>query len=455
MREHQRLSCFVLLCASAVWAQSGALELDLSPTASLKGVLVLPPVATVVTGQKRGFVGLDTRKAVERFQLPAHQKLVSAFDRRLSGKVVPADVAMGLLNKEGITPSTLNKSQTVARLAQAAQVEWVLTFTLSKANALIASINDSAGNSAGEPSVITDVTTLSDAQADALANLLAPRLLELEKDRLKAEEEKNKALSAPPLPAPEEQLVDVDLEAVKKESGPFANRSIDKNRVRALVAVGPGATLRSLEVSGDAAHSLAELTNGTVIGLGFNAQLMPLEFFDATSAKAWSQVSLEAHYRRAFVHAQGESGNLEGQSCTMTDDDLQLRVGARYRLGEGYLPTIGLATGWSQEQTRFDCSLPLLSTTWSGVDAQLRVRQPLFRDIVTLELIGGPRFLLSNAPGAAPGLSVSGEAWVEVKPYSILFARAGGRFSRLQATMASLAAVDTRSFLSLEIGAFF
>ncbi len=110
-----------MLCGSAVWAQPSALELDLSPTASLKGVLVLPPVATVVTGQKGGFVGLDTRKTVERFQLPAHQKLVSAFDRRLSGKVVPADVAMGLLNKEGVSPNTLNKSQTVARLAQAAQ----------------------------------------------------------------------------------------------------------------------------------------------------------------------------------------------------------------------------------------------------------------------------------------------------------------------------------------------
>ena len=96
-----------------------------------------------------------------------------------------------------------------------------------------------------------------------------------------------------------------------------------------------------------------------------------------------------------------------------------------------------------------------MSTTWRGVDAQLRIRQPLFRDLVTLELIGGPRILLPGPLAASPGFSLSAEAWLEVKPVSVLFARAGVRYSRLQAANPTLAAVDSRTFLALELGAFF
>ncbi len=443
----------VVFSAVTAWgAGSAPLELDLSPSSSLRGVLVLPPVSSSVVGKKGAFVGVDTRRTVERLVLPAHGKLVKAIDKKLGGKVLSADVAQGVLNKESVLASAVDKPAVLARLARVTGVNWVVTFTLNNL-VLTATVSDPAGKAVVEGLTITGVSTLNDAQADSMAGVLVPRILELEKARVAAEAALKPAVVEAPLPPPEEDIQDAELEQLNAGKVSTA-RPLDRNRVRALVAVGPGATLRGLALSGETANALADLENGVVVGLGINAQLMPLEFFEATSGKAWSQVSLEVHYRRAFVRAQGVAGGLEGSSCTMTDDDLQLRVGARYRLGEGYLPTIGLAGGWSQEQTRFDCSLPLVSTTWRGIDAQLRVRQPLFRDLVTLELIGGPRILLPGPLAESPGFSLSAEAWIEVKPVSILFGRVGVRYSRLQAANPSLTAVDSRTFLALELGAF-
>ena len=443
----------VVFSAFASWGAGPApLELDLSPSSSLRGVLVLPPVSSSVVGKKGAFVGVDTRRTVERFVLPAQGKLVKAIDKKLGGKVLSADVAQGVLNKESVLASAADKPAVRARLAKVTGVNWVVTFTLNN-GVLTATVSDPAGKAVAEGLTITGVSTLNDAQAVSMAGVLVPRILELEKARVAAEAALKPAVVEAPLPPPEEDIQDAELDQLN--AGKVStSRPLDRNRVRAVVAVGPGATLRGLALSGETANALADLENGVVVGLGINAQLMPLEFFEATSGKAWSQVSLEVHYRRAFVRAQGVAGGLEGSSCTMTDDDLQLRVGARYRLGEGYLPTIGLAGGWSQEQTRFDCSLPLVSTTWRGIDAQLRVRQPLFRDLVTLELIGGPRILLPGPLAESPGFSLSAEAWIEVKPVSILFGRVGVRYSRLQAANPSLTAVDSRTFLALELGAF-
>ncbi len=417
------------------------------------GVLLLPPVATVAVGKKGGFVGVDTRKTAERFDLAAHQRLVTAFNAKLGGRVLPADVAQGLLSKEGVTVRTVDKPEALAKLAAAARVEWVVTFTVSRSNALIAQIFDAQGKPVGDAASLSSVSPgLKDAQAEAIAALVAPRLITVEKARVEllADLARQAAAARPP---PPEEFVDTELSQLqKKRAGRTEDEGWkpDPNRTRVWVAVGPGAALRDLRLTGDETAQLSELENGGVVGLGIAAQLFPLEFFDATGGKRWSQLSLEVHYRRAFVQARAAD-----TTCSMTDDDLQLRAGWRYRLGEGYLPTIGIAGGWSQEQTRFECSLPLVSTTWRGVDAQLRIRQPLFRDIVTLELVGGPRVILPGPLAAQPGFSFSGEAWLEVKPVSILFARAGGRASYLQASNTSLSATDTRAFFALELGAFF
>ncbi len=427
---------------------------------SLRGVLLLPPVTTVTIGKKGAFVGVDTRKTVDRFDTVAHQRLVTAFNAKLSGKVLPAEVAQGLLSKAKITVSTLEKPGTFESLAGAASVDWIVSVIISKSGLLTAQIRDASGKPVGDSVFLSNAAPgLSDAQANELAGLVVPKILDSEKARLAALAEAARRAEAEKPPPPEE-LVDAELQqlaAKEKKGDQSAGWIPDRSRVRAWVAVGPGAALRGLELGGAGAAQLADLENGTVAGLGVGAGVLPLEFFESTSGKAWSQLSAEVHYRRAFVQANGVSGGVEGQTCSMTDDDLQLRLGWRYRLGasDSYLPTIGIAGGWSQEQTHFQCSLPLVSTTWRGVDAQLRVRQPLYRDIVTLELLGGPRFLLAGPLAANPNFSISGEAWIEVKPISVLFGRAGARVSRLSAANPDLTALDTRAFFALELGAFF
>lgn len=452
MRRSQWILVAVLSACTAWGAPPAALELELTPSSSLKGVLVLPPVTSVVVGKKGAFVGVDTRRKVEKLMLPAHRRLVAAINKRLGGKALTAEVTRALLKKQGVAPGALDNPTALARLAQVADVNWLVTFTFNNAILSGSIVGPTGKRVAG--GFVTGITTLTDLQADTLAAALVPKLLELEKARLAAEAATNPVVVVvAPAPPVEEDLYDAELEQLAAPTS-TVSRPLDRSRVRALVAIGPGATFRGLELAGETAGQLAQLDNGVVVGLGVNAQLYPLEFLDSLSGSAWSQLSLEVHYRRAFVRAQGVAGGLEGESCTMTDDDLQLRIGGRYKLGEGYLPTIGLAGGWSQEQTRFACSLPLVSTTWRGIDAQVRIRQPVFRDLVTLELIGGPRVLLPGPLAESPGLSLAAEAWLEVKPVSVLFGRVGVRYSRLQASNPSLAAVDSRTFLALELGAF-
>ena len=229
----------------------------------------------------------------------------------------------------------------------------------------------------------------------------------------------------------------------------------DPSRPRVVVSVGPGGVARSLALSGEAAASLAELRNGTIIGLGLYAQLAPLQMLESTAGKAWSDLELELHYRRAFARAQGLAGTVEGQSCAMTDDDLQSRVSWRYRLGEGMLPSLGVGVGYSQERTAFSCDFPVVSAAYRGADVQLRARQPRYRDLAALDLSFGPRFLLGGPDARSTGASFAGEAWVEAHPWSFLFARAGVRVSRLSvASDAGVSVVDTRTFFALELGAF-
>ncbi|MGV3619286.1 MAG: hypothetical protein ACO1OB_00635 [Archangium sp.] len=424
-----------------------------TPTA---GALVLPPVGTFAVGKKGPFAGVDTRKAQERFDAAGHKRLVTAFDAKLGGKAIPADVTLGLLDKANVTAKTVDKPESLKKLAEAAKVEWLVTFEFgSKANSLTAQIHDATGNKVGDAIVLPKAQLgLTDAQAREMAELVVPKILVLEKARIDTIAELNRQAELIKPPPPEE-FVDTELVQLKKQ--PEVGTWPDPKRVRAFVAVGPGAAVRDLQLSGNQAGQLADLTNNAIVGLGIAAAIMPLELFDATGGKSWSQLSLEFHYRRAFVEARSNSPGLEGTTCTMNDDDLQLRAGWRYRFGDGdgYAPTIGVAGGWSQENTQFQCALPLVSTTWRGVDAQLRIRQPLYKNLLTLEVVGGPRFILPGPLASNPQFSLSGEAWLELKPVSILFARGGARASWLRASNPELAAVDTRAFFALELGAFF
>ncbi len=442
--------------APAPAATSGALELDLSSAAEVSSVAVLPPVVRVSAGGG-GFVGFDAKKTSEKFDLAGHKRLVTAFSAQLSGKVVPADSVMGFLARESIIAPQLKSPAVLSKIAKALKVDWLVGFEFNKTGGLVGTLFDAEGKAVAEPSLVANALSVNQKRADELAGLVSSKLIELAKKQ-KAEEAAKAAAVAPPvtvLPPPEDDVPDAELHPVVTQR---AGWSPDPSRTRAIVTVGPGAVFRGLQLSGDGAAALAELRNNGVVGLGVYAQVTPLQLFEPTANKAWSDLELEVHYRRAFVIAQGLGGGVEGQSCTMTDDDLQLRGTFRWKLGSApgsMLPSVGVGGGWSQEQTIFSCALPLVSATYRAADVQLRVRQPLYRDVVSLDLAVGPRFVLPGPFATKPGFSIAGEAWLEARPYSVLFARGGARVSRLQVANDSLAVVDTRAFFALELGAFF
>ena len=189
-------------------------------------------------------------------------------------------------------------------------------------------------------------------------------------------------------------------------------------------------------------------------GLGGYLRLLPLQWASATQGRPWSDLELEVHYRRSLVGAVTVGAS--GASCPLTDDDLQGRVTWRYRFqGSAWAPSLGAGVGLAQEQTTADCSAAVPSLVYRGLDLQLRYRQPLGGDVLSLDLALGPRVLFSGPQAPSPGFSFSGELWLEVKPVSVLFARAGLRVSRLALANDALGFVDVRTFVGGELGAFF
>ncbi len=435
-----------------------SLELDLSSTADVKAVLILPPIVKV-TSSTGGFSGFDTKKVSEKFDLAAHKRLVASFEKQLDGKVIPAELTANVLTKEGLTPATVRTPAGVQKLARATNVAFMVVTEINKTGALVGNIFDATGKQQGQPSFVNNATGITQKHADDMAAYVAKELVTASKAAAAAAAALAAANApkdvAPPLPPPEDDVTEPVTEFATVNKKSFFDA--DPFKPRLVVSVGPGAVFRNAAVTGDRAASLAEVRSGGVVGLGVYAQLNPLQFIDATAGKRWSDLELEVNWRRAFVSAKGTEGSVEGQTCSMTDDDLQLRGTYRYRLGdEGtYLPSIGVGGGFSQENTLFACNFPVVSMTYRGVDAQLRVKQPLYKEMLALDFAFGPRFLFGG-PSAQPGFSIGGEAWVEVKPISYLFGRAGGRISRLQVSDgAALSVVDTRMFFALEVGAFF
>ncbi len=441
--------------APAASAADKSLELDLSTTADVKSVLILPPIVKV-TSSTGGFSGFDTKKVSERFDSAAHKRLVSAFEKQLEGKVIPAELTMGVIVKEGLTPASIRTPAGLERVAKATNVAYIVVTEFNKTGALVGTIYDASGATQGQQSFVNNAAGITPKHADDMASFVSKELANVAKAAAAAAALASAAVvkEPPPPPPAEEEVTEAPTEfvtATKKSSF-----EPDPSKPRFVVTVGPGAVVRSLNVTGDRADSLAELRNNAVVGLGVYAQVSPLQFIAATAGQKWSDLELEVHWRRAFASAQGLSGAYAGQKCSITEDDVQLRGTYRYKVGDGaYLPTVGLGGGFSQERSLIGCALPVVSTTYRGADVQLRVKQPLYQQMVSLDVAIGPRFLIAG-PSASPGFSFSGEAWVEFKPISYLFGRAGGRVSRLQVSdNTGLAVVDTRMFFALEVGAFF
>ena len=422
-------------------------ELDLSSTADVKSVLLLPPIVRVTQSQG-GFSGFDTKKTFDKFDYAAHKRFVSSLQKPLGGKVVSPEATQAAIVKEGITIAMVRTPAGLSKLAKAANAGFIVLLEFSKTAALVATVHDPEGTQKGEPVSVSNAGSLTQKNADELAAVLGKTLVDLSRE---------KPAGAPvveaPLPPPEEDVNDSPPEIVKEAPKTW---SPDPDKTRVIVAVGAGGVLRGLTVGGEAASQLAELRSNGVAGIGVYAQVQPLQFIPSLAGKRWADFEVEVNFRRAFVRATGVEGSAQGTSCSMTDDDLQLRGTYRFKVADStYAPSVGVGGGWSQERTLFDaCTLPLVSATYRGVDAQLRVRQPLFRNLLSLDLAAGPRFLQGGS-GTSTKLSLSGEAWLELKPVSVLFVRGGARGSRLSAELPGISITENRFFFALEAGAFF
>ncbi len=430
--------------------------IDLSDAAAVNGVLVLPPVMKVVT-KKATFVGVDNGKSIERFDAATHKRLHKAFQKELEGKTIDEPSAWSVTVREA-TPANVKAPEVLKRLAGATKVDWLVAFELSKTSVPTAQLFDASGAAIGAPVLADGQTAFSEAAVQTLAKQIAARVTQTAAARAKALAEKEKANEVNP-PAPpaivEQDTNDIELQRLAATRSRQSMSKWPERLIRAQVLVGPGAALRSLNVGGRDAPQLAELQSNGVFGFGIFAAVAPLQWFDETVDKRFSDVQVQVNYRRSVVGAKGTQGSVDGRQCQVTEDDLQIRAHGRYRFSDGvYATSVGLATGWSQEQTAFSCDFPLVSALYRGIDVQASVRQPLYKNWLSLEAAVGPRFL-GGVAGTQPGFSFAGEAWIEAQPIRYLTARAGARLSRLTAFNEGVTVADTRVFLGLEVGAFF
>ncbi len=448
-----RVPLALLLCSFTV--NAAELGLDLSAESTVKEVVLIPPIYRVASSEGGAFSGFQSAKVSEKLDSASHKRLVAALEKILGAKkVIATDATLAAIKKEGLSPAELRTPQGMAQLAKATGAAWVVYYDV-KSGVLSSAIYTLLGETTGKSAQISgvQVASLQPAQADELQKQIAAHLVALTQAKPELAKAPEPAPVAPP-PAEEEVSGEVESEIARERA---ARRGIvetvDSSRPRVVLAVGGGAAWRSQRVSGDAAPSLAELKNDTAPGLALYAQVSPLHFIEAFKDKPYSDLFIDVNWRHAFVRARAAGGSLDGQSCSVVDDEVQLRGNFRWRLG-GMLPSIGVGAGWAQERAAFTgCELPVVSAIYRGVDVQLRIKQPVFRDLVALDVAFGPRILIGGPLAPKTGLSLAGEAWLEAQPWSLLFLRGGARFFRaVMSDDVGVATQDVRAFFALEAG---
>jgi hypothetical protein len=445
----KKLSLLVLLLtASLAGAEGPELGLDLSePTPS---VPLAPKKASRAHLEGRVLVVPPLKG--NKLDLKLHGQILSALQARLGGRVIGAEKTLIALKLLHLTPDNLS-TDFLAPLGKELKASFAVTVELS-ANNLAAHLfylgtevppadlnfQVSGGFTAKQANQVAlalmkKITTAPEAPLVTItpspdANNATDVETELNRDRELEEERTRKPVEAPPVP---------------------------RTQARLLAAAGMGTAFRNFNVSGDGATALTPVSFSAMPALGAYVSVSPLKLMERFADARWNDVVIDAQFRRAFIHAKAQGGPDDGARCRITDDEFQVRVGWRYRLGEGYLPSVGVGAGWGSERSWFDaCELKVVSTDYRAIDVQLKVRQPLFRDLVSLELNAGPRFLHGGPTADRPGGSFGGEAWVDARLFSFLFVRAGARLSSTRLAQANgLAVSDLRTFYALELGAFY
>ena len=349
---------FAALVALVAFSSSAQdLGLDLSETSVVKTVVLTPPITKVVT-QKGGFAGFDSNKTADKLDTAVLKKLVPALQKELGpGRVISFDATMAAFKAEGLTATQLRTPSAMARMAKATNAAWAVSLEV-KGTLTSAVIFNLLGEESGKK--------LSSSNIDQLAKDITNALIELSKPK---PEDKPVVAAAPPpayvAPLPPEADVEGEIDAEialdrkRRADNVF---SADPANMRAVVVIGAGAQFRSQNTGSDA--SLAQVRSNATPSAAVYASIAPLQFFEKTRGGPASDITIDVNYRRAFVRASASGGNFDGTTCSVTDDDLQLRGSYRYKLGgsDSMLPAIGVGGGWSQERSTFtSCNLPVVS----------------------------------------------------------------------------------------------
>ena len=415
--------------------------------------MLTPVVFTQVTNKNGGFAGIKNAKSVDKIDPGSLSRLVAGMQAELgAASVIATDVTQAALTTEALTATQLKTAEGLKRLASATKAEWVVLFELTRQGSVVARVHSSSGVAVGMPMSAAKASTLSEPKVKELCRLVAAQLIALSAVE-PAKVAEPAVIEAPPPDREVESEIEIDRELAFERQRKQELRDLPRV-TRAAVALSAGAVLRSQNLSGAASDHLTSLQSSPALAMGFYVMVAPLQLFEGLQGKRLSDFTVDVSFRRAFLKARALSGDDEGQTCAITDDAVQYRGTFRIPLGTN-LPSIGLGAGYTQERAVVGCDLPVASAIYRGVDLQLRVRQPLYRDVLALDLTWGPRFLLKGTTASRPDFSWSAEAWLEARPASLLFLRVGGRVFRAQLNDGKgLKVVDVRSFIAAEVGVF-
>jgi hypothetical protein len=434
------IATLVVLTASAAHAQ---FELDLSTTADVQPVVVLPPVVRITSKPGGSFVGVDTKKTVERFDLTSLPKLNAAFVKQLEGKVVSTDKVQAELKRAALAPGALRREDERVKLLTALGAGYLVLVELDAKGAhWQASVWSKAGAEVGAPLVAEEGPAFSSAVADTLAKKVAQALT--------AAAAKAKPVAAvepaPPPPAPVE---DVPVEV--EETARAAPKQEVITAPWLVAAVGLGPSFRGLQAA--SVSPIIPQSPAAMLGLTADLEFSPLRLVPSLATTKFTDVVLEGRYRRNVAQAQVVGDPTNSGPCAVTDDELLARLKARYPLG-GRLPSVGASVGFAQERTAFACNVPTLSTTWQSTELMLQVLERLMEDRLVLEVAGGPRFVSSVHAAGFPHGAFAIEAWVRARPTAKVSVRAGARLTDTVLTTwpDGVNVVDLRVFAGVEVG---
>jgi hypothetical protein len=406
----------------------------------------------------------------------AHKPLVDALRKRFGERVLDTAVVVQAQLDTNITavtlkppPETSDGSHTgppppaaLARLGEALGAERAILVEIKPNETLCLVYPGLTGN----PAIVVHVpkkkadflnAKWADAIADEIVRLGEGALEDPPKKDIKDPEAERQAAED----ARQEILAEERRDRERKDRL-AAQKAAEEGAQDPLVMglIGGGGAMRFFGVGGAGADALAPLNNGVVPVASVFIAGAPVRAIPALRASKWTDVLVEAGYRRGFAVVSGKDVG----ECNVDDDDAFGRASWRVIPVDGaWVPRVGGGLGGGVERVELGCDLPVVSTRYPNGFAFARITQPLVprtaygpMSLIELDALAGYRAVLVP-DGVTP--SVAGDLFVVFHPLRFVVARAGTRvtYTHVESGTGKTALVvdDTRASFELQIGGAF